>query len=79
MGSNYRRYRGALDGYYRGKKRFDLKGVEMTKTIEAVAMAVLGVVMVIVVLQRGDSVKKIIDSSANLSSGLVGALTGAPK
>lgn len=51
----------------------------MTKTIEAVAMAVLGVVMVIVVLQRGDSVKKIIDSSANLSSGLVGALTGAPK
>lgn len=51
----------------------------MTKTIEAVAMAILGVVMVIVVLQRGDSVKKIIDSSASLSTGLVGALTGAPK
>lgn len=51
----------------------------MSKTIEGVAMAILGVVMVIVVLQRGESVKKIIDSSANLSTGLVAALTGAPR
>lgn len=49
------------------------------RTVEMLAAGILGVIMVVVVLQRGDSATRILNSLGSFTTGTVKALVGAPR
>ena len=49
------------------------------KSIETVALFILGIVLVIAVLQRAGAANTILSGISGLTSDTVGALTGAPR
>lgn len=49
------------------------------RLVETLALTVLGIVTLIVVLQRADSTRTVFDGIAGLTERTVGSLTGAPR
>lgn len=49
------------------------------RTVETIALTILGIVLVIAILQRAQATTSILQGISGLTSDTVGALTGAPR
>lgn len=49
------------------------------KTVEVLALSILGIVALIVVLQRADASARVLSGIGGLTTDTVNALTGAPR
>lgn len=49
------------------------------KTIEVIALTILGIVLVIAVLQRADATGRVLSGLGGFTTDTIGALTNAPR